>query len=97
MEISKVRRSYQITLPRNLRQKMKVNVGDYVEFVERNGLIILRPVDIVPANQPSSQSGKQHSVETDSERDFSLEMAMRGMEDESGPEYSISDIKEPWR
>lgn len=28
---------------------------------------------------------------------LSLTMALRGMEDEEGPEYGVQDIKEPWR
>jgi hypothetical protein len=40
---------------------------------------------------------KKEMDEDRSWRVFSLKMAMRGMEDEDSPEYSMSDLEENWQ
>jgi antitoxin MazE len=51
MELVKVKRHYQITLPQSLRKKLKLAIGDYVEAENRGGQIVLRPVKLVHPDQ----------------------------------------------
>ncbi len=45
MPISKVNRNYQVTIPREVRQKAKIGKGDsvLVEYDEEEGLVKVRP------------------------------------------------------
>ena len=47
-----VRKHYVITLPREVRENMSIEVGDPVEIViSDNGEILLRPLKVVDASQ----------------------------------------------
>ncbi len=46
MELLKVRRNYQLTIPQSLRRKINLAEGDYVEADIENGKIVIRPVAI---------------------------------------------------
>ena len=45
MPLSKVNRNYQITIPKDVRRKAKIDRGDTVmlEFDEEAGVIVIRP------------------------------------------------------
>ena len=45
MPISKVNQNYQVTIPKEIRVKAKINRGDpvLVEYDEREGLVKVRP------------------------------------------------------
>ncbi|MGQ4913813.1 MAG: AbrB/MazE/SpoVT family DNA-binding domain-containing protein [Candidatus Asgardarchaeia archaeon] len=42
MVITKITRNNQITLPAEIRRKLGVKEGDYIEIIEKDGMIILR-------------------------------------------------------
>lgn len=44
MPQAKVGRRGQLTLPKEIRAALKLNEGDYVAFVEKDGEFILRPM-----------------------------------------------------
>ena len=48
MELVKIKRNYQITLPQNLREKLNLAEGDYMEIQDYNGGLILKPVEVQP-------------------------------------------------
>lgn len=47
MTLVRVKRHYQITIPQSLRQKLNIDIGDYVEMENKKGEIIMRPVKLV--------------------------------------------------
>lgn len=51
MELVRIKRHYQITIPRNLRRQIKLEVGDYVEVDTEQGQIIIRPVKVIKQDQ----------------------------------------------
>jgi len=51
MALMKIRKNYQITIPRNLRNKFNLSEGDYVEVETRNGTIVLKPVKVIQPDQ----------------------------------------------
>ena len=51
MELLKVKRHYQITIPQSLRDKLALAVGDYVQADLEDGKIIIRPVEVIPPGQ----------------------------------------------
>ena len=44
--IRKIARGYQVTLPPEFRKEHHLNVGDYVEIQEKNGKLIIEPIEI---------------------------------------------------
>jgi antitoxin MazE len=51
MALMKIRKNYQITLPRDLRSKFNLAEGDYVEAETKDGCIVLRPVKVIQPDQ----------------------------------------------
>jgi AbrB family looped-hinge helix DNA binding protein len=51
MALMKIRKNYQITLPRDLRSKFNLAEGDYVEAETKDGFIVLRPVKLIQPDQ----------------------------------------------
>ena len=51
MELVRIKRHYQITLPAVLRKKLNIDIGDYVEVENKNGDIVMRPVKVVHPDQ----------------------------------------------
>ena len=50
-EIVRIRKRFQITIPRRIREKLKIGVGDVVEMAIRNGKIILSPKKLIDSGQ----------------------------------------------
>jgi len=51
MELVKVKRNYQITIPQNLRRIIRLTVGDYVEVDIQDDTLVIRPVKVVHPDQ----------------------------------------------
>ncbi len=51
MELVKVKRHFQITIPNNLRKKFNLAVGDYLEINNKDSEMIMKPVKIVHPDQ----------------------------------------------
>jgi len=51
MELVKVKRNYQITIPQNLRRKIRLAVGDYLEVDIRDDALVIRPVKVIHPDQ----------------------------------------------
>jgi AbrB family looped-hinge helix DNA binding protein len=47
----KIRKNYQITLPRRLRHKLNFSQGDYLEVEIQNESIVLKPVKVIRTDQ----------------------------------------------
>ncbi len=51
MELVKVKRNYQITIPQNLRRMMRLVEGDYVEMEIKDDALLIKPVKVVYPDQ----------------------------------------------
>jgi AbrB family looped-hinge helix DNA binding protein len=47
MELVKVKKNYQITIPQGLRRLIRLAVGEYVEMDVQDGMLVIRPVKVV--------------------------------------------------
>jgi len=60
MELIKVRRNFQLTIPQSLRDKLKLAVGDYVQADIEDEKIVIRPVEVVEGKEkPRSSKDRQ--------------------------------------
>jgi len=51
MELVKVKRNYQITIPQSLRRLVRLVVGDYVEVDIQDDTLVIRPVKVIHPDQ----------------------------------------------
>jgi AbrB family looped-hinge helix DNA binding protein len=51
MELVKVKKNYQITIPQGLRKLIRLAEGDYVEMEIRDGALVLKPVKVIHPDQ----------------------------------------------
>jgi len=47
----KVREKYQVTIPEDIRHKVRLKVGERVEVVARGNEIVIRPIVEIPREQ----------------------------------------------
>jgi len=84
MELVRIKRHYQITLPAGLRKKLNIDIGDYVEVENKNGDIVMRPVKLVHPDQEYFYTREWQEGEAQADKDIA-----RG--DVVGPFDNIKD------
>lgn len=70
MTLVKVKRNHQITLPRNLRNLLKIEEGDYVEMTHHEGKILVHPVKVVPSDQAYFYTKEWQAMEKQADKDI---------------------------
>ncbi len=70
MELMKIRKNYQLTIPRNLRNKFNLLEGDYVEVDTRNEFIVLRPVKVIQPDQEYFFTKEWQKKEAEADEDI---------------------------
>lgn len=51
MSLVKVKNKYQIVIPEEVRKNLRVQIGDTLEIVEKDGVLILKPVMVIDKAQ----------------------------------------------
>lgn len=62
MELIKVRRNFQLTIPQALREKLGLAVGDYVQADLEDERIVIRPVEVQPGAGERQRSRKEREA-----------------------------------
>ena len=70
MELVRVKRHYQITLPAGLRKKLNIEIGDYVEVENKNGDIVMRPVKVIHPDQEYFYTKEWQEGEAQADKDI---------------------------
>jgi AbrB family looped-hinge helix DNA binding protein len=70
MELVRIKRHYQITLPAGLRKKLNIDIGDYVEVENKNGDIVMRPVKVVHPDQEYFYTREWQEGEAQADKDI---------------------------
>jgi AbrB family looped-hinge helix DNA binding protein len=70
MELVKVKRNYQITIPQNLRKVMRLVVGEYVEVDIQDDTLVIRPVKVVHPDQEYFFTKEWQEKEMEAEKDL---------------------------
>ena len=65
----KVREKYQVTIPEDVRAKIRLSVGERVEVIAREGEIVIRPVLEIPRGQAWFWSREWQEQIAQSQRD----------------------------
>jgi AbrB family looped-hinge helix DNA binding protein len=64
MPMTKVTRNYQVSIPKEIRDRLRIEEGDYIEVSERDGEIVMTPKKLIDADQawfwaPEWQKGER--------------------------------------
>ena len=51
MSLVKVKNKYQIVIPDEVRKSIRVQIGDTLEIVEKDGVLIVKPVVVIDKAQ----------------------------------------------
>jgi antitoxin MazE len=70
MDLVKVKRHYQITLPANFRKKFNINEGDYMELEDTDGQLIIRPVKMIRPGQEYFYTKEWQEGEAEADKDI---------------------------
>ena len=70
MELVKVKRNYQITIPQNLRRLIRLVVGDYVEVDIQDDTLVIRPVKVIHPDQEYFFTKEWQKKEGEAEKDI---------------------------
>ena len=66
MSIVKVTRKYQVTIPKDIREKLRISVGDLLRIKLVNNHIVIEPVKPIvkdPVEYLSSLTGKPTNID----------------------------------
>ena len=69
VELIKVRKNFQVTIPMNLRRLIHLAEGDLVEAEVKDGALILRPVKVVHPDKEYFYTKEWQAKEPDTEKD----------------------------
>jgi len=69
MELVKVKKNYQITIPQALRRLMRLAEGDYLEMDVQEGTLVIRPVKMVHPDQEYFFTKEWQQKEDEADRD----------------------------
>jgi antitoxin MazE len=70
MSLVKVKRHSQITIPNNIRRKLKIAEGDYLEIEEHNNKFVLKPVKMVHPDEAYFHSKEWQAGEREADKDI---------------------------
>ena len=70
MELVKVKRNYQITIPQNLRRIIRLTVGDYVEVDIQDDTLVIRPVKVIHPDQGYFFTKEWQEKEAEADKDI---------------------------
>ncbi len=84
MELVKIKRHYQITIPQSLRKLISITVGDYVEVDVQGDALLVRPVKVVHPDQGYFFTKEWQEKEAEADKDIAegnLEGPVSGIKD----------------
>jgi AbrB family looped-hinge helix DNA binding protein len=70
VELIKVKKNYQITIPQSLRRLMRLAVGDYLEIDVQDGRLVIRPVKVVHPDQEYFFTKEWQKMESEADKDI---------------------------
>ena len=88
MDLVKVKRHYQITLPNTFRKKFNIAEGDFIEVEDKEAEIVLRPVKVVHPDQEYFYTKEWQKKETEADKNIE--------KDELSPEFKKANEGVKW-
>ena len=70
MTLVKIKQHHQITLPREMRRKFSVSVGDYVAIEENKKGFLIKPVAVISPDQSYFYTKEWQKTEKEASKDI---------------------------
>ena len=70
MPLVKVKKHSQITIPHDIRRKLKIVEGDYLEIEEHNNELVLRPVKMIRPDEAYFHTKEWQAGEREADKDI---------------------------
>jgi AbrB family looped-hinge helix DNA binding protein len=70
MSLVKVKKHSQITIPNDIRRKLKIVEGDYLEIEEHNNELVLRPVKMIYSDEAYFHTREWQTGEREADKDI---------------------------
>ena len=84
MELIKIRKNFQMTIPQSLRKLVRFKVGDYVEVEVQEDALVIKPVKVIHPGQEYFYTQEWQEKEAQADRDLAAG-------DVSGPFETVED------
>lgn len=86
MALTKVTRNFQVSIPKEIRDKIRIEQGDFIEVSERDGEIVMTPKKLIDADQAWFWSPEWQKGEREADEDIKAGRV-------SGPFKTIEELK----
>ena len=70
MSLVKVRKHSQITIPNEIRRKLKIAEGDYLEIEVHDNELVLKPVKVIHSDEAYFHTKEWQAGEKEADRDI---------------------------
>lgn len=70
VELIKIRKHFQVTIPQNLRKLIRLAEGDLVEAEVKDGTLVIRPVKVVHPGQEYFYTKEWQAKEADADAEI---------------------------
>ena len=86
MPLVRVTRNFQVSIPKQIREALRLEEGDLIEVEERNGEIVMIPKRLIDADQAWFWTRQWQAGEREAEEDLRAGLVL-------GPFRSIEEMK----
>jgi AbrB family looped-hinge helix DNA binding protein len=86
MALVKITRNFQVSIPKQVREALGLEEGDFIEVEERDGAIVMLPKKLIDADQAWFWSPEWQKGEREAEEDIRAGRL-------SGPFKNIEELK----
>ncbi|MBI2912586.1 MAG: AbrB/MazE/SpoVT family DNA-binding domain-containing protein [Chloroflexi bacterium] len=70
MPLTKVTRNFQVSIPKEIRERLRLQEGDFIEVSERDGQIVMVPKKLIDADQAWFWSAEWQKGEREVDEDL---------------------------
>ena len=86
MPLVRITRNFQVSIPKEVREALRLEEGDFIEVQERDGAIVMLPKKLIDADQAWFWTREWQTGEREAEEDIQASRV-------SGPFRSAAELK----
>jgi antitoxin MazE len=93
MSLVRVKRHSQITIPNDIRRKLKIVEGDYFEIKEHNNELVLKPVKIIHPDEAYFHTKEWQRGEREADKDIAEDKVIGPFDNINGALKALKTTK----